>query len=165
MEDYILSADVELGGGGGGGAASTSVVRAAGGSDDASQPGVAAQLLAFIRVFLLLWTRPFQALLKNKAPPPALVGPAADEEQPRPRSPDLPPSPGTELPPASRTPVRTPEPLWPASAAPPEATAEEGVDGRGVELEVVWETRNRVESGDPMAFGRQIVGAMIRITP
>jgi len=35
----------------------------------------------------------------------------------------------------------------------------------GVELEVVWETRNRVESGDPMAFGRQIVGAMIRITP
>jgi len=34
----------------------------------------------------------------------------------------------------------------------------------GVELEVVWETRNRVESGDPMAFGRQIVGAMIRIT-
>lgn len=36
---------------------------------------------------------------------------------------------------------------------------------QGVELEVAWETRNRVESGDPMAFGRQIVGAMIRITP
>ena len=36
---------------------------------------------------------------------------------------------------------------------------------RGIELEVVWETRNRVESGDPMAFGRQVVAAMIRITP
>ncbi len=36
---------------------------------------------------------------------------------------------------------------------------------RGVELEVVWETRNRIESGDPMAFGRQLVGAMIRFTP
>ncbi len=35
----------------------------------------------------------------------------------------------------------------------------------GIELEVVWETRNRIESGDPMAFGRQVVGAMIRITP
>lgn len=35
----------------------------------------------------------------------------------------------------------------------------------GIELEVAWETRNRIESGDPMAFGRQVVGAMIRITP
>lgn len=35
----------------------------------------------------------------------------------------------------------------------------------GIELELVWETRNRIESGDPMSFGRQIVGAMIRITP
>ncbi|GEM_PF-4181278 len=35
----------------------------------------------------------------------------------------------------------------------------------GVEFEVVWETRNRIEAGDPMAFGRQVVGAMIRITP
>jgi len=35
----------------------------------------------------------------------------------------------------------------------------------GVEFEVVWETRNRIEAGDPLAFGRQVVGAMIRITP
>lgn len=35
----------------------------------------------------------------------------------------------------------------------------------GIELEIAWETRNRIESGDPMAFGRQVVGAMIRITP
>ena len=35
----------------------------------------------------------------------------------------------------------------------------------GIELEFVWESRNRVTSRDPMAFGRQIVGAMIRITP
>ena len=36
---------------------------------------------------------------------------------------------------------------------------------RGVELEVVWETRHRIESGAPMAFSRQLVGAMIRVTP
>ena len=35
----------------------------------------------------------------------------------------------------------------------------------GIELEFVWETRNRIEANDPMGFGRQIVGAMIRITP
>ena len=35
----------------------------------------------------------------------------------------------------------------------------------GVEFGVVWETRNRIEAGDPLAFGRQVVGAMIRITP
>lgn len=36
---------------------------------------------------------------------------------------------------------------------------------RGIELEIAWQTRNRVEIGDPMGFGRQIVGAMIRIAP
>lgn len=34
----------------------------------------------------------------------------------------------------------------------------------GVELEVMWETRNGVERRDPMAFGRQVVGAVLRIT-
>ena len=34
----------------------------------------------------------------------------------------------------------------------------------GIELEVVWETRNRVEAEDPMAFGRQLFGALVRIS-
>ena len=34
-----------------------------------------------------------------------------------------------------------------------------------IELEVAWQTRNRLTSGDPMGFGRQIVGAFIRVTP
>lgn len=34
-----------------------------------------------------------------------------------------------------------------------------------IELEISWQTRNALTMGDPMAFGRQIVGAFIRITP
>ncbi len=34
-----------------------------------------------------------------------------------------------------------------------------------IELEISWQTRNELTMGDPMAFGRQIVGAFIRITP
>ena len=34
-----------------------------------------------------------------------------------------------------------------------------------IEFEIAWETRNELAIGDPMAFGRQIVGAFIRITP
>lgn len=37
--------------------------------------------------------------------------------------------------------------------------------GDGVELEIAWESRNNLEVNDPMAFGRQTIGARIRITP
>ena len=36
---------------------------------------------------------------------------------------------------------------------------------KGIELEIAWETRNRIASSDLMGFGRQTVGALIRITP
>lgn len=36
---------------------------------------------------------------------------------------------------------------------------------RGVELEIAWETRNSLAVNDPMGFGRQTVGARIRISP
>lgn len=35
----------------------------------------------------------------------------------------------------------------------------------GVEIEIAWETRNRIAASDQMGFGRQIVGALIRFTP
>lgn len=35
----------------------------------------------------------------------------------------------------------------------------------GVEIEIAWETRNRIVASDPMGFGRQVVGALIRFTP
>jgi hypothetical protein len=35
----------------------------------------------------------------------------------------------------------------------------------GIELEIAWETRNNLEASDPMGFGRQTVGARIRISP
>ena len=34
-----------------------------------------------------------------------------------------------------------------------------------IEIEVAWLTSNRLTTGDPMGFGRQIVGAFIRLTP
>ena len=34
-----------------------------------------------------------------------------------------------------------------------------------IELGIAWQTRNALTMGDPMAFGRQVVGAFIRITP
>lgn len=34
-----------------------------------------------------------------------------------------------------------------------------------IELEIAWETRNQITTSNPMGFGRQIVGALIRITP
>jgi len=33
------------------------------------------------------------------------------------------------------------------------------------EIEVAWLTSNRLTSGGPMSFGRQIVGAFLRVTP
>jgi len=36
---------------------------------------------------------------------------------------------------------------------------------RGVELEIAWETRNSLAVNDPMGFGRQTIGARIRISP
>lgn len=36
---------------------------------------------------------------------------------------------------------------------------------RGIELEIAWETRNSLAVNDPMGFGRQTVGARIRISP
>ena len=35
----------------------------------------------------------------------------------------------------------------------------------GVELEIAWETRNSLAVDDPMGFGRQTIGARIRISP
>ncbi len=35
----------------------------------------------------------------------------------------------------------------------------------GIEIEIVWETRNSLETSDPMGFGRQTIGARIRISP
>jgi len=35
----------------------------------------------------------------------------------------------------------------------------------GIEIEIAWETRNRLATSDMMGFGRQTVGALIRITP
>ena len=100
--------------------------------------GVSAQLLAFVKVFVMLWTAPFRALLGTRQRPPTLVGLASaigEEEVLPPPSPELPPSP--DFPntadmadaPVYRTPVATPEPLWPAEAAPPGATVDEGVLG------------------------------------
>ena len=34
-----------------------------------------------------------------------------------------------------------------------------------IEIEVAWLTSNRLTVGNPMGFGRQIVGAFIRVTP
>lgn len=34
-----------------------------------------------------------------------------------------------------------------------------------IEIEVAWQTSNRLTTGDPLRFGRQIVGAFIRVTP
>ncbi len=36
---------------------------------------------------------------------------------------------------------------------------------RGIELEIAWETRNSLAVDDPMGFGRQTIGARIRISP
>ena len=52
-------------------------------SDGATEPepaqGMSAQLLAFVKVVLLLWTAPFRVLLGATAQPaPTLVGPAAE---------------------------------------------------------------------------------------
>lgn len=62
-----------------------------------------------------------------------------------------------------------------AAALGPELRFERHIESRvaltrplwqGIELEVAWQTRNRVEAGgDLMGFGRQVVGAQIRITP
>ena len=106
-----------------------------GGSDDEDEPppsGVSAQLLAFVRVFLMPFLMPFRALLGTRQRPLALVGPtgaSGDESEGAltPQSPELPPSPDVPDVPVNRTPIATPEPLWPAEAAPPGATPDEGV--------------------------------------
>jgi len=36
---------------------------------------------------------------------------------------------------------------------------------RGIELEIAWESRNRLATSDPLGFGRQTIGARIRIAP
>ena len=36
---------------------------------------------------------------------------------------------------------------------------------QGVELEIAWETRNSLATSDPLGFGRQTIGARIRISP
>ena len=136
-------------------------IEAGGDSEDESEPppsGVSAQLLALFRVFVMLWAAPFRALLSTaRQRPPALVGPAgvciSDEEEDTPssRSSELPPSPGVAKPFApvnlghARTPVATPEPLWPAEAAPPGATADEGVPDDGASREADDDDQN---SGD-----------------
>lgn len=104
------------------------------GSDDEeeSPSGVSAQLFAFVRVFLAPFLMPFRALLGTRQRPLALVGPtgaSGDESEGAltPRSPELPPSPEVPDVPVKRTPIATPEPLWPAEAAPPRATPDEGV--------------------------------------
>ena len=35
----------------------------------------------------------------------------------------------------------------------------------GIELEIAWESRNNLAVSDPMGFGRQTIGALIRISP
>ena len=105
------------------------------GSHDEEEPppsGVSAQLLAFVRVILMPLLIPFRALLGTRQRPLALVGPtgaSGDESEGAltPRSPELPPSPGVPDVPVNRTPIATPEPLWPAASAPPGATPDEGV--------------------------------------
>jgi len=104
------------------------------GSDDEeeSPSGVSAQLFAFVRVVLTPFLMPFRALLGTRQRPLALVGPtggSGDESEGAltPRSPELPPSPDVPDVPVNRTPIATPEPLWPAEAAPPRATPDEGV--------------------------------------
>jgi hypothetical protein len=35
----------------------------------------------------------------------------------------------------------------------------------GIELEIAWESRNSLATSDPLGFGRQTIGARIRIAP